>query len=329
VNRQSFEKKLEALEALRSTPGSAGTVDQVRKALRDRNNYYVSKAAAIAGDLLMSEMVPDLIAAFERFLVDPVKADPQCWAKNAIAKALKGLGHCDPAVFLRGLVHFQPEPIWGGQSDTAPALRGTCALALIQCQLDDRAILTHLTDALADPEKPVRLDAAMAIAQLARPEGALLLRLKALAGDPEPEVTGQCLAALVSLEPQASVEFVGRFLKAADEDVRSEAVGALAKSREAEAFQLLKNYWRTRLSPEMRRVVLTSLGASPLPEAAEFLVTAVKEEPTDVAVHALEALGVSRFRLEVGERVAAIVEDRQEARLRHAFEQEFRKAGEV
>ncbi|MGH8629508.1 MAG: hypothetical protein ACREU7_01915, partial [Burkholderiales bacterium] len=196
--REALERKIRALELLRSEPESPSTLEQLRQALKDRSNYFVSKAAALAGDLRLVALEPDLLAAFDRFMANPVKSDPQCWAKNAIAKALKDLDHQDPEIFLRGLAHFQLEPVWGGREDTATALRGTCALALPGCSLDDLEVLRRLVDALADPAKPVRIDAARAIAQLPRPESALLLRLKALVGDSDPEVKGQCFASLLS-----------------------------------------------------------------------------------------------------------------------------------
>ncbi len=187
-------------------------LSQLRKALKDPNNYLVSKAVAIAADLKRDELIPDLTAAFDRFMIDPVKSDPQCWAKTAIAKELKDLGNRDAHVFLRGIVHIQPEPVWGGQADSAGTLRGTCALALVDCRLDDLEILTHLTDRLADKEMPVRLDAALAIAQFGRPEGVLPLRLKAWVGDVEPEVVGQCFTSLLALDSRTSLRFPGSWV---------------------------------------------------------------------------------------------------------------------
>ena len=90
MTKQSFEEKLAAIESLRSAPQSA--LEPTRKALRDRNNFICSKAAKLAGDLLLRETIPDLIDAFDRFLKDPAKTDPQCWAKIAIVKALKTTG---------------------------------------------------------------------------------------------------------------------------------------------------------------------------------------------------------------------------------------------
>src|ERR1700726_1907985 len=160
MSKEAFDRKMEALEALRSTGASETTTEQLRKALKDRNNYLVSKAAALSGELGLQPLIPDLIAAFDRFLIDAVKTDPQCWAKNAIVKTLKDLGHDDPEVYLRGMRHFQLEPVWGGRNDTAATVRGACALALVACSLDRVGILRHLVDLAADPEKSVRIDAA-------------------------------------------------------------------------------------------------------------------------------------------------------------------------
>src|SRR5262249_19055805 len=109
TGKQAFDKKIEALKELRSLPDSATAGAGLRKALKDRSNYLVSKAAAIVAELNLTDLIPDLLAAFERFLIDPVKSDPQCWAKLAIVKALKDLGHREPDVFLRGLTHIQLE----------------------------------------------------------------------------------------------------------------------------------------------------------------------------------------------------------------------------
>src|ERR1700677_4868944 len=188
VGKQAFDKKIEELEAVRSAPSSASTADQLRKALRDRNNFLASKAAALAGEFGLRDLIPDLVTAFDRFMVNPAKSDPQCWAKNAIARALKALEHDDPSVFIRGCKHIQLEPVWGGRADAAATLRATCALALAACAIGRAEILRHLVDLLVDPETPVRVDASRAIAQLPGWDSAILLRLKTLTGDKEPEV---------------------------------------------------------------------------------------------------------------------------------------------
>lgn len=287
--KAAFERKLEALAALRSTPQDA--VQPLRKALKDRSNYLVSKAAALTGELRMAELTPDLAAAFDRFMLDPAKTDPKCWAKNEIVKALKDLNYDDPAVFLRGIAHVQMEAVWGGSVDTAGTLRGACALALVACTLDRQSILTHLVGLLADKELPVRLDAVTAVGQVPGADTVLLLRLKALLGDKEPEVTGRCFDILLELAPAESVAFVKSFLSGQDADLQSEAVGALAGSRQQ--------------------------------AAAELLLPVIEKGRPELAAFAVVSLAHSRFREELRESVEALVKRRDLAALTGAFRKEF------
>jgi HEAT repeat protein len=269
VSKEAFEDKITAIEALRSDPKNA--LEPLRKALRDRNNFLCAKAAALSADLLLIDLIPELLMAFERFLKDLVKTDPKCWAKEAIVKALKDLGHEDAAVYLRGLAHIQMEPSWGPPVDAAAALRGACALALVACSLPRDAILIHLADALADPEMRVRIEAARAIAQVPGQDAILMLRVKAQAGDQEPAVIGQCFLSLLGIDPQPSIPFVARFLTAPDEDVSFEAAAALGECPEVLAVETLIARWRIEKSPAMKKSILLSLGVSRLPEAQQFL----------------------------------------------------------
>jgi HEAT repeat protein len=322
MSKQAFDKKLETLDALRSEPDSPAKLDQIRKALKDRNNFVVSKAATLTASLCLSDLIPDLLATFDRFLIDSTKSDPQCWAKNAIAKALKDLGHRGAQVYLRGIVHVQLEPVWGGRADSAGTLRGTCALALVDCGLDDLEVLGYLADLLADSEMPVRVDAATAISQLARLEGVPLLRLKVLLGDAEPEVIGHCFMSLLNLTPRTAVPFIGRFLKAQDDDIRVEAAGALAQSREPEAIEILKSFWQDHMPREMRTALLASLGASPLAEAAEFLLSILENESGELAAGAIAALAASRFRTDMRDQVSDVI-GRRHPNLLAIFEHAF------
>ena len=265
MNKQAFEEKMAAIESLRSSPQNA--LAPIRKALRDHNNFICSKAAALAGELLLLDAIPDLVEAFDRFLKDPAKTDPQCWAKIAIIKALKDLGHSDAAVYLRGIAHRQTFV------DAVNTLRGACALALVDCALPRENILLHLTDILADPEMRVRIDGARAIAQLPGQDAILMLRVKAQAGDQEPSVIGQCFLSLLGMDPQSSIPFVARFLTSANEELRFEAASALGECPDLLAVETLIARWRVERSIEMKRAIELSLGVSRIPEAKEFLST--------------------------------------------------------
>jgi hypothetical protein len=52
--KEAFERKLEALASLRAAPTPEAAVDPLHKALKDRSNYLVSKAAALAGELSLT-----------------------------------------------------------------------------------------------------------------------------------------------------------------------------------------------------------------------------------------------------------------------------------
>lgn len=320
MGKQSIENAVEAFQTLRASPGSPETLAQLRKALTHRNNYVVSKAAALVAEFGLRALTPDLIAAFDRFLVNPVKSDPQCWAKAAIVKGLMDLGHDDADVYLRGLSHFQLEPVWGGREDTAATLRGTCALSLVECRLDAGTILRRLIDLLSDPEKVARVDAVRAISHF--PEAPLLLRMKAAAGDPFSEVVGQCFASLLEVSPE-DVNLVAQYVDPRHGDVAFEAVAALGASRTPAAIAALIASWRRQRDPELRGAILTSLGPTRDSNAHDFLLSLIAEASSEVGAAAVTALARSRFLPELRERVAAAVRARNDARVAQVFDEQF------
>ncbi|HEX3470825.1 MAG TPA: hypothetical protein VHT28_06520, partial [Silvibacterium sp.] len=193
--KKNFEAQLAALEELRHQPDET-CIPALRTALKHQNNYIVAKAADLVAQRRLEALLPDLLVAFDRFFEDAEKRDPQCWAKNSLSKALAALELQDPAPFLRGMKHVQLEATWGGRSDTAGALRGTCALALVQCRaVPEVELLRHLLDVLVDTDKSARGDAVRAVEQIGSPAASLLLRLRAqIGGDEEPEILGGCYA---------------------------------------------------------------------------------------------------------------------------------------
>src|SRR5262249_31105939 len=127
---RKLEDTLAAIGALRRDPVTPGTIDTLRQALRGRSSHVVAKASQVIGELGLRVLAADAAAAFDRFLVNPVKSDPGCRAKVEIARALYELGEDPAAVFPRGVRHRQMEPVFGGREDTAAELRCVCALGL-------------------------------------------------------------------------------------------------------------------------------------------------------------------------------------------------------
>ncbi len=277
---RDVEQEAAAIEALRQSPLEIAET-QLRKALQSRNNYLVSKAAKLTGDLKLNSLISDLAAAFTRFIAKPVKSDPQCWAKNAIAKALATLEYQEHEFFLQGMRHIQLEPVWGGTSDTAGPLRGTCALALVQCrQLSSTVILTHLTELFADKELPVRVNAARAVEQIGTDAAVLLLRLRAELSSDEAELLGACYSGVLHLEGPSAIPWAAKFLAPGD-DAAAEAAIAIAEIRTVEAFAHLKAAYEEARDPWFRSALLSAIALTRQDHAYDWLLRIISEEGPD------------------------------------------------
>jgi hypothetical protein len=307
--KRNVEQEIERLGLLREAPAGEACA-ALRKALADRVNLVVAKAAKVAAETGRSELVPDLLCAFEHLMEDAAARDPQCWGKNAIVKALVALDHRDSAPYARGARHIQMEAVWGGQEDTAQTLRGTCLLALPACtDLGRERVLRHLVDGLTDAALPVRIEAVRALEQMAGDEAALLLRLKAATGDREARVTGQAFDSLLNLEGESALDFVARFLAGAPEETRDEAALALGASRMAGAADRLRDAWTRERDPQFRAVLLRAVSLTRQPAAIEFLLDLLRNGRARDRADALEALGIHRDSPEIWQQVEKTAEN--------------------
>jgi hypothetical protein len=326
----SFDRELAQFQTLSEELKAGSALDPaqiafLRKSLAERNNFLVSKAAALVADAALRDLLPEVLSAFDRFFINGPKSDPQCWAKNALSKAMVRLEHRQKEPYLRGMRHHQMEPVWGGQSDTAGALRGTCAHALVDCPgISDADLLTALLEPLTDADKTVRMEAARAIAQVGGVSAALLLRLRALMGsqgkgDEEPEVLGVVYASLLSLQGASAVPLVAKALEAGD-DIAAEAAFALADSRLSEAFARLLARHREGADAWFGKVLLSAIALTRLPEAIDFLIATVARDARE-APEAIEAIGRIGPSAELRGRVEQAVEEADSIRLRKALQQ--------
>jgi HEAT repeat protein len=315
------EDTLAALSALRDDPTSDAALKQLRQALAGRSSHVAAKAAQIAGESEVGALVADLIAAFDRFMTNPVKSDPNCSAKAAIADALYRIGHDDETVFLRGIRHRQMEPVYGGRIDTATDLRAACALGLVRMNYHEA--LVELADLLADPEARVRAAAAQAIAYSSSDHGVPLLRLKVLSGDEDATVIAECLSALLRLAPVSSLPFAARLLDVADTSRGEAAALALGGSRLPEAFDVLRQWWERTPDVALRRTALLAIAMLRRDQPIDFLLSLVTEGDGPTAREAIKALAMYRHDDAVRERVQHCVERRTDVDLRGAFADAF------
>ncbi len=323
---RKIEHQLESLNSMRQSGATEETRLGLRKALDDPVNVVVAKAASVAADLGMQDLIPDLLKVFDRLFEHPAKSDPKCWGKEAIARALTKLDHAESTAFLRGLRHVQMEPVWGAEADTAASLRGICALALLQCSdLTREDKLWHEMRALTDKQASVRADAARALGELEGIEAALLLRIKARMGDRESAVTGQALESLLHVEGNAAVPFVSEFLAERDGEIREEAALAMGTSRLPEAVTALIQTWEQSRSVHSSDPLLRALGASRQESAIEFLTGLIRGGEQPEALAGLRALEVQRDSAEIYRKVANAVAIRQESSITEYFRQHFPK----
>jgi len=280
---KSFDAELAALESLRDAL-PADSEAPLRKALGHKNNFLVSKAAKLIAQHNHRGLIPALVETFQRFQNDPSKSDPNCWAKEAIARALAGLEYQEPEIFLAGMATFQP----GFTDDAATALRGISALALVQCRgLSNTTVLTHLMPLFADKQVSVQVHAARAVEQIGTDAASLLLRLRAELGSGAPELLGACYSGVLRLEGAGAIPWAAKFLRPHDpDDTSAEAAFAIAETRTEAAYTLLHATHRQTRDPEFRETLLTAIAITRQPAAWEFLLS----EAADGSRPAREAL---------------------------------------
>ena len=273
---RGFDAELAQLEALRDVE-PASTIEPLRRALTSRNAFIVAKAAKLIAAHGHVSLTGDLVTAYPRFDMDPNKLDPQCWAREAIAQTLATLEYQEPELFLRGMSTFQP----GFTGDAATALRGICALALVQCRgLSSQQVLIHLLPLFADKQLPVRVNAARAVEQIGSDASALLLRLRAELLSDEPELLGICFSGVLRLEGAGAIPWAAGFLpQGRDEpdETAAEVAFAIAETRTEAAFTLLRDTLKRTRDADFRATLMTAIALTRQDAALEFLFAEIAD----------------------------------------------------
>jgi hypothetical protein len=318
---ESLDDKLAAIRALRGEPLSDKHKAELRKRIGERSNLVVAAAAAVAGDNALVELAGDLEAAFDRFMINPLKNDKLCRAKIAVVEALDKMEHQKTDVFLKAARHVQFEPVWGGTEDSAPPLRAAALVAL--ARVEGSSALSPVVDGLTDPARDVRIAAAVALGAIGSTCAGLILRFKVRLGDKDPDVLSECLGALLAVDPKENFSLVAEFLDPANVVACEAATMALGRSRLAEALDPLKNCWQRAHSVELRQIILLAIAILRRPAAVEYLMKIVASEPESDSINALSALKINKDDPHLRERVAALVQERGSPKLRAAFDREF------
>ena len=292
ARRVSLEASLDRLAQIRKGAVGAAEVAELRAFVAGKHSHAVAAAAEIAGEHGLDEFRPLLSDAFHRLMDNPIKRDPGCRGKAAIAQTLHQLDAPEAEVYLAGVSFQQLEPVWGGRQDTATELRTACGRGLVRMRHPDT--LLYLADLLADAELPVRVGAAQSIAYHGTDYGLPLLRLKVRTGDPEIEVIAECLLAMLRISPQASFAFVSAALRAADSATAESAALALGESRAEGAFEILRDWRRDAAERKLGETALVAMAMLRSDVAIDYLLHLVATEPGPVAREAIAAFAIHR-----------------------------------
>ncbi|UCH24533.1 MAG: hypothetical protein JSV66_11310 [Trueperaceae bacterium] len=117
-----------------------------------------------------------------------------------------------------------------------------------------------------------------------------LLRLKIRLGDADSRVIGICFDSLLAVKPDNdSVALVRSYSEGGSEPLRAEALGALARSNHDAAAAAAVSMYQDLNDDQLRRIVVTAMGASHSVTAQAFLLERLSA-PLHEAEWALEAL---------------------------------------
>jgi HEAT repeat protein len=320
AKQASIEERLTELAKLSKQPDTGETRIQVRKHLASKVSLIAARAADIIAHIENRELIPDLVAAFHRFMHGPAKTDKGCAAKIAIVKALLAADYDDDEIYRIGIRHVQLEPTWGGSSDTAAELRALCGLGLVQVGSAD--VMEQLSELLADKVADARIGAARALAHCGA-TATPLLRFKVLTGDEEPAVIAECFSGLMTSSPRASFEFVAKFVEPNCVELYEHAALALAESRLPEVFEFLREKWTSTFDREFKQSLLLPMALTRCEAARDFLLSVLESGEVRLATGAIAGLTIYRDDPTVRARAEAAIDGPKRAELLAALRRAF------
>jgi HEAT repeat protein len=315
------EQALDRLTALKNEERGAPVAAELKAFLKNRSNLVAAKAAKIACHARATELVPELVAAFHRFMANPPKLDKGCAATTGIVTALYELDYAEPEVYLLGIHHVQMEGSFGPPVDAAAKLRAISALAL--ARTGHPAALDEIVSLLVDEWPEARIGAVRALAINGGSAGALLLKLKILTGESEPDVLAECFSGLLSAAPERSLPLVAGFIDSDETAVAESALLALGSSRLPEALDLLRAKWERTAGGPLRKIVLLAIAMIRSDPAIEFLLALLADCTPAMANDVIGALAFFRNNEKVRSRVKSLVARRNDKSMNELFRQEF------
>jgi hypothetical protein len=323
--RNTIKDRIKEFQLKCTGPDPVKVTATVQNALGDRHCLLVKQAAELCEERLIFDLEADLLKAYQRFLKNPVKKDPNCTAKEAIVRALVALDSQEIDFFIAGLHYHQYEPVWGGSEDTAVGLRVSCATGLVNTSYS-RALI-ELVTLLNDPSAPARKGAVRAITYTQPLAAEAVLRAKALSGDPDPDVTGETLSALLRVSPYESQAFVASFLESSTDPVLRQSIAlAIGASKLDEALDILRSCWnRKPLKKAQDNFLLLGAILHRSEKAFDWLLEVIVHGEQTSAKFVVEELAIYKTDKKLRGRIDAAVVERADDGLTALFYETWRQ----
>ena len=318
--RDRTEEALDQLSALHGIDDPFLLADELKKFLADRSNLVVARAARFIRENHVPQLIPELVASFERLMKDAPRLDKRCAGVTEIVMSLYEKDYREPDVYLKGIEHVQMEASFGPPVDTAAALRGISAQGLLRTGYPHA--LKKAVQLLIDDWAPARIGAVRALAANGGDAGTLVLRHKALVGDKDGEVTAECFAGLLAAEREQAVDFVAAFAQDGG-DAAETALLALGESGLPTAIDFLRSMWPRAGHSPIRKTLLLALAVSRNEDAVNFLMALLDEAPLSAAAEIINALAIHKNSERVRRSVSEAVDRRRERELLEAYRREF------
>lgn len=317
-----IEQALDRLSTFRNEgTASAEVLEELKRFLKHKSNLVAAKAAKTVGHLRSSQLVPDLVIAFERLISDAPKLDKGCAALIEIVSALYELDYLEPEVYLKAIRHVQFEGSFGPPVDVAAKLRAFSALGLVRTRYPHA--LDEVVSLLVDSVPQARVGAARALASNGGEAGALLLKLKVLTGDDEPDVMAECFSGLLAAPSERSLQFVSQYADSAEPAIGEAALLAVGSSKHPAAFDLLKEKWERSARGVLRKTLLLAMALTRSEEAIRFLVSLLESGNLQTAKDTITALAIYRDNEKIRLSIEEAVSRRGDKALAEALQQEF------
>lgn len=321
---RSFDEKRARIQLLAT--GAAKPQEaraELKKYLADKVGYLVMQAADAVQKLELVELIPDLSAAFMRFLENPTKTDRGCLVKNHLVEVLIALDAPATDVYSIGLRLVQLEYSFEHEDpvDVAGTLRGLCAHALVH--INHPGAVFEIIPLLFDGQEITRASAAAALGESGLDAAAAALHVKALEGDEAPDVIGAAYKGLLRILPYRYTKIVAAALLNEDEGVAEAAALALGETRVEGALDALKKGFAAHAGRRAAEGIALGIALLRTDAANDYLLSLVKEAPEAQAATALSALALHRHDQALVARVSVVVASRRSKELAEVFAERF------